>query len=84
MADGRDVVDIAGIEGTNAPGLSQPQAGAGRPWLSVVFRCARKYVRAYRNAAGTGYHARCPSCGRSVRFVVGTGGTRERFFEVRC
>jgi len=63
--------------------LPQP-AGGPRPWLGVYFRCAGKYVRVHRNASGTAYLARCPACGRGVRFAVGPGGTGERFFEVRC
>jgi hypothetical protein len=55
-----------------------------RPWLGVLFRCSGAYQRIYRNAAGTAYLARCPRCGKAVTFRVGTGGTSERFFEVRC
>ena len=35
-------------------------------------------VRAYRNAAGTGYMARCPSCGRSVRWRSWSGPAKGR------
>jgi hypothetical protein len=88
MRDPRDMIDLRA-------GGSEPEDGAdgsgladagqvGRPYLQLVFRCSGQYVRAYRNAAGTGYLARCPSCGKSVRFLVGAGGTSERFFEVRC
>jgi hypothetical protein len=55
-----------------------------RPWLGVRFACAGAYVRVLRNAEGTGYTARCPRCGRCMRFRVGQGGTSQRFFEVRC
>lgn len=58
--------------------------GGGRPWLSLWFSCANVYTRAYRNAQGTGYTGRCPRCGKSVRFMIGPGGTSQRMFEVRC
>ena len=62
-----------------APGLV-----GERPWLGVYFRCSGQYRRVFRNADGSGYIARCPSCGKSVRFVVGQGGSNQRFFEVAC
>jgi hypothetical protein len=55
-----------------------------RPWLGVRFTCTGVYLRVYRNKEGTAYQARCPSCGRAVRFRVGSGGTASRFFEVVC
>lgn len=58
--------------------------GTGRPWLGVWFACANKYVRVFRKAEAKEYVARCPKCGDEVSFKVGTGGTNERFFEVRC
>lgn len=59
-------------------------ADAVRPWLMVWFRCAAKYQRVYRAADGTRYDARCPSCGKAVRFAVGPEGTGSRSFEVDC
>lgn len=56
----------------------------GRPFIGVHFTCAGQYVRVYRDARGERYLARCPTCGRTVTFRVGTGGTSERFFEVSC
>ncbi len=67
-------------EGAPEPG----QAGTPKPFLQVYFRCANFYQRVYRNAAGTHYVARCPRCGKVVRFAVGPGGTSERRFEVHC
>lgn len=64
-----------------------PLAGGphpGRPFLQVFFRCANQYLRVHRNADGSGYRAICPSCGKRLNFVVGPGGTSERFFEVSC
>jgi len=64
---------------------SQPGAGdQTRPWLGVRFRCSGAYLRVLRNAEGTGYTARCPRCGKCMRFRVGKGGTEQRFFEVSC
>lgn len=68
------------VEGGSPP---EGQAGA-RPFLQVYFRCANFYQRVYRNAAGTHYQARCPKCGKTVRFQVGQGGTSQRRFEVQC
>lgn len=68
------------IEGDQQP----PAAGGARPFLQVYFRCANFYQRVYRNAAGTHYVARCPRCGKTVRFQVGPGGTAKRRFEVHC
>lgn len=59
-------------------------AARGRPWLSLWFTCANTYTRAYRNAAGTGYEGRCPKCGKSIRFMIGPGGTNQRTFQVSC
>lgn len=58
-------------------------ARAGRRWLSVWFNCCKVYDRMYLNSAGTEYKGRCPSCGASVRALVGPGGTSRRMFETR-
>ena len=55
---------------------------AAQPFVSVLFKCGNVYQRIYRSADGTRYDGRCPKCGRAVRFVVGEGGTSERFFVV--
>jgi hypothetical protein len=74
-----DIVDTdVGAAGGRAASSSK------RPFLQVFFRCANQYLRVYRNAAGDGYRATCPTCGRCVNFRVGSGGTSERFFEVSC
>ena len=59
-------------------------AATNRPFLRLYFRCSGDYLRIYRNAQGTAYLARCPSCGKSMRFLVGPGGTDQRTFEVSC
>lgn len=67
-----------------ADGQRTPDAQSVRPWIGVRFLCSGQYVRVYRNRAGDAYLAACPRCGRTVRFRVGDGGVRERFFEVSC
>jgi len=64
-------------------GVSRPTRGE-RPWLGVRFVCAGAYQRVYRTSDGSAYLARCPRCGKSIRFRVGTGGTNRRFFDVSC
>jgi hypothetical protein len=53
-----------------------------RPYLSVMFKCCSVYQRIYRNNDATAYEGRCPRCMRPVRFVVGQGGSNDRFFVV--
>ena len=57
-------------------------ASTARPYLSVLFNCCRVYQRVYKSVDGSGYAGRCPKCGRTIRFVVGDGGTGERTFVV--
>lgn len=76
--DPRDFkLDIAGLDrrAGEAPGQI-------RPFISVHFACCGVYCRIYRNREGTAYTGRCPRCGRAVNFVVGAGGTDQRFFVV--
>ena len=54
-----------------------------RPFLSVQFACYNVYSRIYRDLDDAKYQGRCPRCGRSITFVVGEGGTDQRFFVVR-
>ncbi|MBS0188829.1 MAG: hypothetical protein JSS51_12225 [Planctomycetes bacterium] len=61
-----------------------PPSPERRPFLQVIFLCGPTYVRVYRNRAGDAYEARCPKCGKPVRFRVGEGGTDSRAFEVDC
>lgn len=65
------------------PGATTPAPGE-RPWLGVRFVCSGAYQRVYRDADGRAYMARCPRCGKSIRFRVGSGGTDQRFFSVSC
>ena len=68
------------LAGNTTPAPSQ----GGRPFIGVTFVCSAQYVRVYRDARGERYLARCPSCGKTVTFRVGPGGTDQRFFEVSC
>jgi len=61
----------------------QDRPNEGRPFIGVQFECCNVYVRVYRRRDGTHYQARCPRCGKSVRFEVAEGGTGSRFFRVR-
>ena len=77
-SDPRDYrVDIPGIQSPGKAG--EPK---NRPYLSIHFRCCGVYCRVYRNKEGTAYVGGCPKCGKPVKFLVGQGGTDERFFEV--
>lgn len=62
-------------------GAGSPRA---RPWIQVWFRCANQYQRVFRHQDGTGYTARCGSCGKCLRFRTAPGGTQQRRFEVDC
>lgn len=73
--------------GNIPPGIPSSERSAphtGRPWLGIQFVCANRYRRVFRDVNGNEYLARCPSCGKCVRFRVGQGGSNERFFEVDC
>ena len=77
------IIDIDGVEhpAHKSSGDTDSAKAAGRPWLSVRWRCCETYSRIYRNDQGTGYRGHCPKCGKPVRVTVGPGGTSERFFE---
>jgi len=55
-----------------------------RPFIQVWFECSGQYQKVFRNRAGNGYMARCATCGKSIRFRVGNGGTPQRAFRVSC
>jgi len=77
-SDPRDYkLDVSGMDGPQKSGIAQT-----RPFLSVHFACCSVYSRVYRNSEGTAYVGRCPRCSRPVRFLIGDGGTDQRFFVV--
>ncbi|NLF83960.1 MAG: hypothetical protein GX568_08270 [Candidatus Gastranaerophilales bacterium] len=53
-----------------------------KKFLSILFKCCNVYSRIYQNKEGTAYVGRCPKCLKSVRILIGEGGTSARFFEV--
>ena len=81
-SDPRDYkIDIAGLT-PPAPASPAAAAASARPYLSVLFNCCRVYQRVYKSDDGRSYAGRCPKCARTVRFVVGPGGTAGRSFVV--
>lgn len=79
-----DIVESGAGGGGGTGNVGGAGGGNGRPFLQVFFKCANQYLRVNRNADGTGYRAMCPLCGKRVNFVVGPGGTSERYFELSC
>ena len=53
-----------------------------KKWVGVMFTCCNFYGRAYLELKQNQYLARCPKCGKKVRFVIGPGGTDQRLFEI--
>lgn len=84
MPDPQDQVELSTSSSPRANGAPRAGGAPERPWLGLYFRCTGQYARAYRNAEGTAYLGRCPKCGKTVRFVVGEGGSNERMFRVEC
>ena len=68
----------------SSSGSGSGSSPVGRPYLRIYFKCANQYVRVYRRPEDPEYIARCPTCGLSKRFRVGSGGTGKRFFELSC
>lgn len=55
-----------------------------RPFIGVHFTCANRYVRVYRDINAPRYLARCPACGKTMRFIVAPGGSEQRVFSASC
>lgn len=73
------------VEGATPPLDGRPISSmVGRPWIQVWYACAGRYQRVFRAIDGTAYVARCPKCGKTMRFAVGSGGTNQRTFTVSC
>jgi len=67
------------------PGESaEGRDATGRPFLMVWFKCAGAYQKVFRSLDATQYAARCPKCGKTMQFAVGSGGENRRMFEVSC
>ncbi len=78
MSDPRDYK----LDLSSAPNPAPSNPAAGRPFLSVHFKCCGVYQRIYRNPSGDAYEGKCPKCRRPVHFDVGPGGTSARTFVV--
>jgi len=53
-----------------------------RPFVGVLMKCCRTYVRAYLNAAEDAFVGWCPRCAAKVEIeAVEEGGSTARFFE---
>ena len=63
-------------------GEKEPANTPARPFIGVHFKCCGVYQRIYRSNDGLRYEGRCPKCARQVRFLVGQGGTDDRYFVV--
>ena len=58
------------------------EAEAGK-FLGVHFECCDVYSRVYPNRDATAYVGHCPKCAKRVQFLIGAGGTSDRFFRAR-
>ena len=80
-SDPRDYkLDVSSID--PEPESIRSIAPIDKPFLSVLFKCCSVYQRVYKNERENRYDARCPRCGKFVRFVVGQGGSDQREFVV--
>lgn len=84
MPEGRlDTTESAGRGETDSGPVTDRLAQAN-PYLRVYFACANQYVRVRRAPDVNRYLARCPSCGNTKSFLVGSQGTDQRFFRLTC
>lgn len=70
--------------GENRPGGTVGALQKTNPYLRVYFACANQYVRVRRGEQADRYLARCPTCGNTKSFLVGSAGTDQRFFRLSC
>ena len=86
LSDPRDyIVEISGqvVAGGDSPASHDADdtlAAAGRPYLSVHFKCCSTYNRIYKTADGAAYAGHCPKCAKPVRIKIGPGGSSTRLF----
>jgi hypothetical protein len=86
-ADGEEVqerLDITEGERGSTPEERVEAGPQGRPFLMVMFECANAYRKVFRSVDGGHYLARCPKCGLTKRFGVGSGGADQRQFRLSC
>jgi hypothetical protein len=76
---GRNLDLSSDAEPAPRPTASGAASGRGR-FLGVQFECCDVYSRVYPNREQTAYTGRCPRCGKQVEFLIGSEGTRSRFF----
>ena len=62
---------------------NDPQQGAKKNFIGIMFNCCNVYARIYKNKEGTAYVGRCPKCLRPVRIKIGDGGVSARFFSAQ-
>jgi len=62
--------------------LSMDKKKASKKWIGVTFTCCQQYGRAYQAKDGKRYESRCPKCLRMMTFLIGPGGSDDRFFEL--
>ena len=65
------------------PGRSNSKPSAAGKFLGVHFECCDVYSRVYPNREETAYVGHCPRCAKKVQFLIGEGGTSDRFFRAR-
>jgi hypothetical protein len=89
LSDPRDyVVELSSPQDPSAPnaasrsGAVAPDnsAPAGRPFLSVHFKCCNAYTRIYPTSDRKAYAGHCPRCAKPVRIKIGPDGSANRLF----
>jgi hypothetical protein len=59
-----------------------PKTPTPRPFVGILMKCCRQYVRAYLNPAETAFVGWCPRCAGKIEIeAVEEGGSTGRFFE---
>jgi hypothetical protein len=69
-------LDLASDPDGHLPG----RGGSARRFIGVQFACCCVYARVYVNRDETAYEGHCPRCSRTVKVLIGPGGTERRFF----